>query len=286
MNPIDLKMSQLLSRPLAMNEAAAKSLRAIAMRSQEISEKQQSQFYEDDEGNIHTTMTWMGAAVPRPYDMQDGTRIIPVKGVLTRGMGVVGERYGMADIDTITQWIRDAGDDDEVARIALHVQSPGGDAQGDYEAALALVEAGQSKPTLAFCDELMCSAAYFIGAGAHTIYATPSAMVGNIGSYIVLSDDSEFWKNLGVEFLVIRSGEFKGAGIDGFTDSQIQEIQSWVDAFGGMFRNFVKSQRPGITEENMQGQIFLNNELTDSQICDFVKMNLEDALHHNLKLTR
>lgn len=264
--------ARLLSRPLAMSDMGAQELRAS------IFSQSATPAANMDEGE-----DWYGNKIPVPYDLM-GTRVIPLFGPMTRGYGKLGKCLGMADTDEIRDQIIDATNDELVTRICLHVRSPGGDAQMCEETARSLQLAGTIKPTMTFCDEIMASASYYVGSASNVIYASPSSMIGNVGSYIVLTEDSEYWKAQGIEFLVMRSGKFKGAGIDGYTEEQLAEIQSWADSFGSQFREFVTEARPTINHEDLQGQIFLKNDLTDSHFCDFVKADIREAILHNVEL--
>lgn len=74
--------------------------------------------------------------------------------------------------------------DPEVSAVVLNSDSPGGDARGLGDTAdfmFKLANKG-TKPFLAFASGYMCSAAYYLAAPAHKIYASKSAMVGSIGA--------------------------------------------------------------------------------------------------------
>jgi capsid assembly protease len=270
-------LSSLLTRPLALSEIGAAHLRGLALNaahyerfavaSKEAAEKPDWMEYD-----------YLGNKIAQPTQREDGTRVIPLQGAVTRNLGLLGQFLGMADTDRFAGWVRDAANDPTVSRIALHIQSPGGDAIGCYEAAQAVAQAAKKKTVVAFCDDMMASAAYFIGAGATAIAATPSSLIGSIGTYVVLADDSEAWKRAGVEFRVVRSGKFKGAGIDGYTEEQVENVQRMVDSFGAQFRSFVKKHRGSIAAENMGGQVFLGAEAVSIGFVDTVENTLDSAL--------
>jgi len=187
--------------------------------------------------------------------------------------------FGMADTDRFCKWVNDAANDPSVSTIFLHIQSPGGDAVGCLEAAQAVKAATETKRVIAFCDDMMASAAYFIGSAATTIYAAPSSLIGSIGTYVLLADDSDAWKRMGVEFRVIRSGKFKGAGLDGYTPEQIENVQRMVDSFGAQFRGFVTEARSGkIKPEDMEGQVFLGEEAAGKGFVDGIANKIENVL--------
>lgn len=271
-------LSTLLARPLAISEIGASHLRGLATNPAHY-ERFAVASKEAGDKPDWLTMDYLGNRIPEPYDTETGARVVPLQGAITRGLGLLGMYFGMADTDRFTRWIEDAVNDPRVSTIAIHIQSPGGDAVGCYEAAQAVQSAAQIKPVIVFCDDMMASAAYFIGAGATTIYASPSSLIGSIGTYVLLADDSEAWRRMGVEFRVIRSGKFKGAGLDGYTPEQIDNIQRMVDSFGAQFREFVTAARGGtIAEDDMQGQVFLGSEAAQRGFVDGVENNLQNVL--------
>jgi ClpP class serine protease len=275
MNPL---FSSFFFTPMAMSEAGAMKVRSIAMDNT-IAMPQSK-----EHTPIDISHDYLLNELPKPYDLDDGTRVIPLDGPISRGLGFVGRYYGFADTDMFVQWVNEAVADEAVTRIALHISSPGGTAIGCEEAAQAVKAAGKRKPTVTFSDGLMASAAYYIGCAAHTIYATPSSIIGSIGTYSVIVDDSEYWLRNGIRFVVIRSGAHKGAGIDGFTEEQLAEMQSFVDSYGTQFRDFVHSARPEISDEIMQGQCFIGKLAERNGMADFVAQNLTAALRHNANL--
>jgi len=261
-------LASLILRPLALTDVGARQLRALAFdaRAHDVfrTHAKQSQ---DRPGWLDSD--YLGNKIPEPYDLADGVRVIPLQGPITRNLGWLGMFYGMADTDRFSAQIKAAGDDPRVSKIIIHSQTPGGDAVGCLEAARAVQAAGKKKPVYAFCDDTCGSAGYFITSAAREIFVTSSCIIGSIGTYSVLTDDTEYWKRMGVEFLVVRSGKFKGAGIDGFTPEQIAEMQKMVDSFGEQFRSFVDESRNGdVKREQMEGQVWLGSESVKYGIAD------------------
>jgi len=260
-------LSKMLSRPLAISEMGARQIKSMSgeFESRTSLDPDKYRLESDAYGN-----EW-----PKPYDMQDGVRVIPMMGPMTRGLGLLGQYFGMVDMDTIGRQIDEAVADESVEMIVMHIQSPGGSAIGCAELAEKLRSAG--KPTLAFTDDMMASAAYFVAAGCEQISASPSSLTGSVGTLLQLVDDTEFWRNMGIEWIVLRSGEYKGAGIDGYSEEQLVEMQALVDGFGAQFRQFVSAGRD-IAEEGMRGQVYLAAEAQEKNFVDFVSKNLIQAI--------
>lgn len=209
---------------------------------------------------------------PEQHDarFEGTTAIIPIRGAIDRQTTTM-ERlfYGLADTDRIAFNFRVADQHPDVEAIILDVDSPGGNAQGIHETASMIAAA--SKPVFAQTDGLMCSAAYYLAAGAREIAATPSATVGSIGTYILHYDVSRMLEDMGVSVELFASGELKGAGAQGvpLTDQQRAMIQERVKQHSEMFFGFVDEHR-GTDAEQLQGGAFLGEQA--------VKLGLVDKL--------
>ena len=69
--------------------------------------------------------------------------------------------------------------DPAVKKVCLAINSPGGTVTGVEE--IANQVRSMSKPTMAYTEGEMCSAAYWIASQSDAVFATPSARVGSIG---------------------------------------------------------------------------------------------------------
>lgn len=196
---------------------------------------------------------------PLPQMRIDGnTAIIPVDGVIGRKFGMMEKQCGAVDVLDIGEDLKNAVSNSMVKTIILDVNSPGGTVGGVPELASQVAAANNIKPVFAFAGDMMCSAAYWISAGAERIYATPSSDVGSIGVFVPWIDRSKQFEEMGLSVDIIRAGKFKGMGYPGtsLTDEQRQLIQDDVDETYGNFAGFVTQYRTGVTSETMQGQSF------------------------------
>lgn len=193
----------------------------------------------------------------KPTDAGNGVRVIPIKGIVSHGFDkYVRFYFGMIETDHVAAWVRNAVADPSVKAIVFDVDSPGGYFQGTAETAEAIAEASRSKPTIAHTSTLMASAAYWMGASASLIYATPSATVGSIGVFTTHLDVSAWMEQAGVELQVFKSGANKAAGIGGtaLTDAQKDIIQADIDSIGAEFRGWVTAHRAAVIPEAMDGR--------------------------------
>jgi len=156
---------------------------------------------------------------PAPY-VVDGVGIVPIVGVIGKGLSPLEKMMGAVDVNDVSAAIDAFAANPEVEKVALQISSPGGTVTGVEE--LANKVRNLSKPTLAYTDSEMASAAYWIGSAADRVVASPSSTVGSIGVYMAIPDYSEAAKMQGIKMVVIKSGKFKG---EATTRSAAEPIQ-------------------------------------------------------------
>ena len=193
---------------------------------------------------------------PKAYIAEDGTGVIPVAGVIGKGLSPLEKMTGAVDVNAIADAIDDYSTNPQVTRIAFQVSSPGGTVTGVEE--LANKVRNISKPTMAYTDSEMASAAYWIASAADKVVASPSSTVGSIGVYMTIADMTEMAKAQGIKMVVIKSGKFKGAGIPGtsLSEEQVANLQQGVDEIHADFKAAVLQTRKLVKAEDMEGQVF------------------------------
>lgn len=222
---------------------------------------------DDEENQWWRTRDIFGAKLPAP-SRSGVTAVIPIKGVLTAGLHPVYRVIGYEDANMIAGWVRDAAADDSIEQILLDIDSPGGMVTGVPELGEAVDAASQVKEVLAHSAGMMCSAAYWAASQADAVYCTPSADVGSIGVYQVTEDWSQFFKEMGVELTIFKSGDLKATGHPDFplTKEQKEYLQAEVDLIGEQFRGAVKSKRTRVSADSMLGQSFLGIEAAERNL--------------------
>jgi len=193
--------------------------------------------------------------MPKPYKV-GSYGIVPIVGPIGKGLTPFERMTGASDLNLVSAQIDAFLDDAEVQTIVFHVDSPGGVVGGVEEVARKI--ANSSKPTIAYTDGMMCSAAYWLGSSADRVIASPSADVGSIGVYMNLIDVSQAYADMGVKAVVIKSSAtpYKAAGIEGtsLSQEQINYFQSEVDAIYTDFVASVKTKRKMASDDAMKGQ--------------------------------
>jgi signal peptide peptidase SppA len=185
---------------------------------------------------------------------EDGIATIHVLGPLGRNLSKFEKSCGATGFEDIRADYEKAIQ--KGARgLILDVDSPGGTVAGTPE--LAAFIAKKQLPTVAFTEELMASAAYYISAGADSIVATPSASVGSIGVYIPWVDRSAQYEEAGLkpDPIVNKGGDLKAMGFGGkLTPDQRAFLQEQVDADFSAFKAHVNSFR-SVPDSAMRGQV-------------------------------
>jgi signal peptide peptidase SppA len=198
---------------------------------------------------------------------REGIATIHVLGPLGKGLSNFEKSCGATDFADIQQEYKDAIDSG-ARGILLDINSPGGTVAGTPETADLI---GSKKvPTVAHADELMASAAYYIGAGADAIVASRSAMIGSIGVYIPWVDYSARIKAMGLrpDPIVNSGGDLKALGFGGtLTDAQRAHLQESVDADFAAFQDHVRTFR-SVPNDAMRGQVLKGKATVDSNLVD------------------
>ena len=216
--------------------------------------------------------------VPKAYIAEDGTGVIPIAGVIGKGLSPIEKMTGAVDVNAIADAIDEFSANPQVTRIAFQVSSPGGTVTGVEE--LANKVRNISKPTMAYTDSEMASAAYWIASAADKVVASPSSTVGSIGVYMTIADMTEMAKAQGIKMVVIKSGKFKGAGIPGtsLSEEQVANLQQGVDEIHADFKASVLQTRKLVKAEDMEGQVFSGKQAAQRNLITGLADSFSEAV--------
>ena len=183
-------------------------------------------------------------AVPITYEPGKSGRsiaIIKALGLLTKS----ATWYGTSTLQ-LRNDVRNAANDPNVSGILIAIDSPGGTVAGVAEMIADVKAARKRKPVWVQIQDLGASAAYALASQADLVYANaPSALVGSIGTMIVVYDESVAAEQAGVKALLFATGPLKGAGWPGVpvTDEQKDMFSRAVQAAQQGFDAAVRSGR-------------------------------------------
>lgn len=186
--------------------------------------------------------------------------VLPLYGPIFPRANMMTELSGATSLEQFQDQFRSMMGDDSITSILLDVDSPGGLSDLVPEMAQEIREAREKKPIYAIANTAANSAAYFLASQATKMYATPSAQLGSIGTYLVHSDDSEFMAKLGKKETVIKAGRFKAAMIESLTPETREHLQKFVNDTNDQFVEAVALGRdvtPDHVRENYgEGGVF------------------------------
>jgi ClpP class serine protease len=213
----------------------------------------------------------------------EGVAHIPVLGELTPAAET--DACGAYTAQALTEYgfisaaVKAADADPRVSKIALHINSPGGYADGVDLAAQDI--AGVSKPTVAYAGDMATSAAQYIASQADEIIAdSPASRVGSIG---VATEEYDADRMLEAEGIDHRTYTSSGAP-DKWPDTKTEEgrakIVSYLDDLEAVFVSRVASGRHTTVEDVRQhygrGATVIATEALKRGMIDGIRgMNIE-----------
>jgi len=172
--------------------------------------------------------------------------VIPVYGLISPRATIMTEFSGGTTIDQIRSTFREVMADEAVGSVLFDFDSPGGYVDGIEELATEIREArGQGKPIVAIADYTMASAAYYLGAQADEVVASPSSDVGWIGTVLVHREFSKMDEAAGITTTIFRDppGKYGGNEFEPLSDKAREELQQSVDDYSRQFHNAVAKAR-------------------------------------------
>lgn len=204
---------------------------------------------------------------------KDGVAVVPIYGILAKNVSAFEESCGGGtDIAPIAHALNQAVANKDIKTIVLDISSPGGSVTGIEELGNSVRAATKvkGKTVYAFTDYQMCSAAYWIGSQADEVYATPSAQLGSIGTYLAWLDQTVAMQLQGLKLELFAAGDHKGMGLPGRPLTQADRVllQAQVDQINNSFTSAVVAARPKVKKETMQGQTFRGADNVRNGLCD------------------
>lgn len=204
---------------------------------------------------------------PLAIDAETGIASIHVFGPLGKNLSKMEQSCGATGFEQIRADYAKALD--KGARgILLDFDSPGGTITGTPE--IASLIASKPLPTVAYTEDIMASAAYYLASGADAIFASPSASVGSIGVYIPWMDTSAAYDRAGYkpDPIVNTGGDLKAIGFGGkLTEAQRAHLQEEVDQDFAEFQTHIRNYR-AVPDAAMRGQVMSGRKALDANLVD------------------
>jgi ClpP class serine protease len=212
----------------------------------------------------------------RGYDLLGPIAVIPVTGTLVQKNNSVRPYSGMTGYDGIRAAVALALDDPNVEKIALNIDSPGGEVAGCFDLVDGIFAARGDKPIWAVLDEMACSAAYAIASAADRVIVPRTGFAGSIGVIWMHVDFSQALGKAGIKVTFVTS-DAADRKTDGHPEIPLSaeafaSIKGQIDDMGQLFYDTVARNR-GLTSaavRGLQADTFLGPKGLDVGLADAV----------------
>ncbi len=221
-----------------------------------------------------------GEADYKPYEMVGSTAIISITGPMMKSPSSFS-----SSVSTVyaRRLLRAATNDKDVTNILIRFDSPGGSVSGTQDLADEIYSTNRKKECIAYVEDCCCSAAYWCASQCSAIYANRTAVIGSIGTYMVIEDFSRYAQNVGIEVHVLSTGKFKGAGVEGseITSEQLAHFQQTVDDLNEHFVSAVANGRNMAREtldQYADGRVWIGDQAQAIGLVDGIA-SMDDVLN-------
>ena len=193
-------------------------------------------------------------AVREGLEVRDGVAVIPIMGTLVNRGDWLSSMSGMTSYARIHAQLDAALADTSVQGILLDIDSPGGEAAGNFDLADAIYAARSEKPVWAIANDVAASGGYSIASAAERVFVTQTALVGSIGVIMAHRDVSARNEREGVRYTSIYAGARKNDLNPNapLTEEALSAAQERVNDLYGLFVATVARNR-GLSEKAVRG---------------------------------
>lgn len=214
-----------------------------------------------------------------------GVEVVSMSGIIGRHLSSFAMSCGGLDSMQVELRLRNAAANPSVRGIFLWVDSPGGSAMSISEIANLVQTISSVKPVMAFTDSIAASAAYWIASHATNFFATPTSLVGSVGTILAWVDKTKRMEMEGDRAVIFQGGRLKSAGYSGkeMSAEESAYFQGLVDVANRSFTGAVKLVR-GVDDDHMQGQAFIASTAVDTGMIDATVPSAFEAMDHLVNL--
>ncbi len=180
----------------------------------------------------------------RPYRVKNGVLTIPVMGSLVNRLPYQMGRYATG-YEYIQRAVERGIADPAVNKILFHIDSPGGQAAGNFELVDFIHSQRGVKPMMSMVADYALSGGYSIATATDELVVTSSGATGSVGVVVMHVDFSEMLSEFGIKVTFIKAGKHKvdGNAFEPLSDEAKARIQAGVDKFYGIFVGAVARNR-------------------------------------------
>ncbi|MCK5614109.1 S49 family peptidase [Candidatus Pacearchaeota archaeon] len=221
------------------------------------------------------------------------TAIILIHGPLEQRPSLFSFYFGGVSTEEIIIALNKTLENEEIERIILDIDSPGGSVDGIENLSNLIFEARKEKEIIAVANSMAASAALWIASAAGKFYISSStATVGSIGVIAIHRDFSEQEKARGIKTTEIVSGKLKNSTSphSPLTAAGAKELQERVDFVHSLFVGALVKNR-NLDEKEVEkisdGRMFTGPQAQEAGLIDgiFSLETLTETSKNNTKET-
>ena len=198
----------------------------------------------------------------------DGYAVISMIGPVTRYDTFCTDLFGGVSVDSLSSQLQEAALNPAVKGVLLMVDSPGGQAAGIHDLADMIYQMRDTKPVVAYVDNLAASAAYWVASAANVIVMSPAAFVGSIGVVTTVGTETD---PKSVEIVSSKSPKKRP---DVTKDDGRAQIQERIDDLADVFISTVAKHR-GVETSTVesdfgQGGVAIASKAVSAGMADYM----------------
>ena len=232
-----------------------------------------------DDRYPHEVMTEFGAMAIEYYStFRNDIAYVKLYGVIGKHLSSLEMMCGGCSLDHALQGLLDAEKDSKIKYIVLDISSPGGVVTGVAEFGKMIQRISQTKPVFAYTENMMCSAAMWIGSCCQRVISTPSAIIGSIGVYMAWFDETKKNEKEGRDLMLFEAGNHKAIGLRPPTAEEKEMLQNEVEQLHEDFKNVIRENRPDVEDSTMEGLTYKGSEAVELGLVDDLVYCFDDCL--------
>jgi protease IV len=176
--------------------------------------------------------------------------------------------------DHIVDELHDYAEDSSIKAIVIRIDSPGGGVVPSQEIYNAVKYAKkEGKKVVVSMGSVAASGGYYVAAAADKIVANPGTLTGSIGVKMEFANLEKLLEKIGVQGMVVKSGEYKdiGSPFRTMTEPEKKLLQSVIDDVHSQFISAVAEGRQ-LQEADVRaiadGRIFTGQQALALKLVD------------------
>lgn len=207
-------------------------------------------------------------------DIVGHVAIININGVLVNNDDPYNRFFGEVGYPEIQGALAEAISQPGVKSILLNMNTPGGAVSGISDMADTLKAVAQHYPMHAHASSSACSGGYWLSCAADSISASSLAEIGSIGVIAVMRSYYQYYKDMGIENVVLRQGEFKALGnpYEPITEAAKKATLDQMGVVYDTFLNIVSESRnipvQKLKDTAAEGRVFFGQDAIKVGLID------------------